>query len=174
MANLRGGECSGKSQVLGRTNGGPSTEYGQQSVVLIASEVVEVVHDGAAQMAEDEPEHGLENFFGCRRHAGRVSQVGIGSRVIVDGAGGTAILPHQKRLIQNPHLRKVSGCATHRRSQGAPADSRRVDSEIETSHNRAYRELNMVTPREDAMSPTCLRQSDKLRHDFLVVPHRLR
>jgi hypothetical protein len=45
--------------------------------------VMEVVHDGAAQMAEHEPEHGLENFFGCRRHAGRVSQVGMGSRIIV-------------------------------------------------------------------------------------------
>src|ERR1700681_48380 len=32
----------------------------------------------------------------------------------------------------------------------------------------------MVTPREDAMARTCLRQSDKLRHDFLVAPHRLR
>ena len=43
------------------------------------------MHDGAAQMAEHEPEHGLENFFGCWRHAGRVSQVGMASRIIGDG-----------------------------------------------------------------------------------------
>ncbi len=53
---------------------------------LIAGEVMEVVHDGAAQMAEHEPEHGLENFLGCRRHAGRVSQVGVASRIIVNDA----------------------------------------------------------------------------------------
>lgn len=33
--------------------------------LLTAGKVVEVVHDGAAQMAEDEPEHCLENFLGC-------------------------------------------------------------------------------------------------------------
>lgn len=47
---------------------------------LVAGEVVEVVHDGAAQMAEHEPEDGLENFLGCRRHAGRVSHAGTESR----------------------------------------------------------------------------------------------
>lgn len=52
---------------------------------LIPAEVMEVVHDGAAQMPEDEPEHGLENFLGCWRHAGRVSQLGIPSRIIVNG-----------------------------------------------------------------------------------------
>ena len=44
----------------------------------------EMMRDSAAQMAEDEPEHGLESFFGCGRHAGRVSQVGKGSRIIVE------------------------------------------------------------------------------------------
>ena len=52
---------------------------------LVPAEVVEVVHDGAAQMAEHEPEDGLENFLGCGRHAGRVSQLGIASRKIVRG-----------------------------------------------------------------------------------------
>ena len=65
--------------------------------------MMEVVHDGAAQMAEDEPEHGLENFLGCRRHAGRVSQVGGGSRIIVCRAGGTAILRDEEKKGQNPH-----------------------------------------------------------------------
>jgi hypothetical protein len=60
-------------------------EAGEAGARLIAGEVMEVVHDGAAQMAEHEPEDGLENFFGCRRHAGRVSQVGMGSRKIVRG-----------------------------------------------------------------------------------------
>jgi len=46
---------------------------------LVAGEVMEVVHDGAAQMAAHEPEDRLENFFGCRRHAGRLSPVGTGS-----------------------------------------------------------------------------------------------
>jgi hypothetical protein len=32
--------------------------------LLTAGKVVEVVHDGAAQMAEDEPEYGLEDFLG--------------------------------------------------------------------------------------------------------------
>src|SRR5216683_4761899 len=59
---------------------------GTHGASLISGEVMEVVHDGAAQMAEHEPEHGLENFFGCRRHAGRVSQVGMGSRIIVNDA----------------------------------------------------------------------------------------
>jgi hypothetical protein len=45
---------------------------------------MEVVHDGAAQMAEHEPEGGLENFFVCRRHAGRVSQAVVASRIIVN------------------------------------------------------------------------------------------
>ena len=53
---------------------------------LIAAEVMEVMHDGAAQVAEHEPEDCLENFFGCRRHAGRISQVGITSRIIVNDA----------------------------------------------------------------------------------------
>jgi hypothetical protein len=65
--------------------------------------VVEVVHDGAAQMAEHEPEHGLENFFGCRRHAGRVPQVRMRSRIIVRGAGGTAISRDEDKRNQNPH-----------------------------------------------------------------------
>ena len=47
---------------------------------------MEVVHDGATQMAEHEPEYGLKNFLSCRRHAGRVSQVGMGSRIIVNEA----------------------------------------------------------------------------------------
>src|SRR6202008_843222 len=33
--------------------------------LLTAGEVMEVVHDGAAQMAEHEPEDCLENFLGC-------------------------------------------------------------------------------------------------------------
>ena len=41
-------------------------QAGEAGTRLVAGEVVEVVHDGAAQMAEHEPEHGLENFFGCR------------------------------------------------------------------------------------------------------------
>lgn len=53
---------------------------------LVAGEVMEVVDGGAAQMAEHKPEHGLENFLGCRRHAGRVSQAGTGSRIIVNDA----------------------------------------------------------------------------------------
>ena len=53
---------------------------------LVPAEVMEVVHHGAAQMAEHEPEDCLENFLGCRRHAGRVSQVGIASRIIVNDA----------------------------------------------------------------------------------------
>ncbi len=53
---------------------------------LVAAEVMEVVHHGAAQVAEHEPEDGLENFLGCWRHAGRVSQVGIVSRIIVNDA----------------------------------------------------------------------------------------
>jgi len=53
---------------------------------LTAGEVMEVVHGGAAQVAEHEPEDGLENFFGCRRHGGRVSQVRTGSRIIVNDA----------------------------------------------------------------------------------------
>jgi hypothetical protein len=39
---------------------------GEVGTRLVAGEVMEVVHDGAAQMAEHEPEHSLENFFGCR------------------------------------------------------------------------------------------------------------
>jgi hypothetical protein len=35
-------------------------------MLLIRVEVMEVLHDGAAQMAEHEPEDGLENFLGCR------------------------------------------------------------------------------------------------------------
>ena len=41
-------------------------QAGEAGTRLIATEVMKVVHDGAAQMAEDEPEHSLENFFGCR------------------------------------------------------------------------------------------------------------
>lgn len=59
---------------------------GTRTVFLVACEVMEVMHDGAAQMAEHEPEDGLEHFLGCRRHAGRVSQVGVASRIIVDDA----------------------------------------------------------------------------------------
>src|SRR5690242_2295410 len=51
---------------------------------LVAGEVMEMVHDGAAQVAEHEPEDGLENFFGCRRHAGRVSRKGMESRIIAE------------------------------------------------------------------------------------------
>jgi len=51
-----------------RSNGGKETRAHRATAGtrLVAGEVVEVVHDGAAQMAEDEPEHGLEDFFGCR------------------------------------------------------------------------------------------------------------
>lgn len=52
---------------------------------LVVAEMVEVVHDCAAQMAEHEPEDGQENFLGCRRHAGRVSRMGMGSRIIPNG-----------------------------------------------------------------------------------------
>lgn len=55
---------------------------------LVAGEVVEVVHDGTAQMAEHEPEDSLENFFGCRGHAGRVSHAGTESRIIESGTVG--------------------------------------------------------------------------------------
>jgi len=65
---------------------------------------MEVVHDGAAQMAEHEPEDGLEDFFGCRRHPGRVSQVGVGSRIIVRRAGGTVILRDEEKKGQNPRF----------------------------------------------------------------------
>ncbi len=74
---------------------------------LIAGEVMEVMHDGAAQVAEHEPEDCLENFFGCRRHAGRISQVGMASRIIVNDAlfrfghlsefGGLSRLPETMR-----------------------------------------------------------------------------
>ena len=49
--------------------GEPATsgeEAGRRAARLIAGEVVQVVHDGAAQMAKHEPEDCLENFFGCR------------------------------------------------------------------------------------------------------------
>lgn len=49
---------------------------GTRRAFLVAGEVVGVVHDGAAEMAEHEPEDGEENFLGCRGHAGRVSQAG--------------------------------------------------------------------------------------------------
>jgi len=39
---------------------------GEAGMRLVATEVMEVMHDGAAQVAEDEPEYGLENFLGCR------------------------------------------------------------------------------------------------------------
>jgi hypothetical protein len=61
-------------------------QAGEAVTRLVAGEVMEVVHDGAAQVAEHEPEHGLENFLGCRRHAGRVSQAGVASRIIVNDA----------------------------------------------------------------------------------------
>jgi hypothetical protein len=70
-----------------RSNGGyreaNARRTGNAGAKSVAAEVVEVVHDGAAQVAEHEPEHGLENFLGRRRHAGRVSQLGMGSRKIV-------------------------------------------------------------------------------------------
>jgi len=68
---------------------------------------MEVVHDGAAQMAEHEPEYGLEDFLGSRRHAGRVSQVGIGSRII----GGAGIPRHEEKKVQNPYLEHHKGAA---------------------------------------------------------------
>jgi len=63
-----------------------SMEYGAESKLLIAGEVMEVVHDGAAQMAEDEPEYSLEDFLGCRRHAGRISQARLASRTFASGS----------------------------------------------------------------------------------------
>jgi hypothetical protein len=66
---------------------------------------MEVMHDGAAQMAEHEPEDGLEDFLGCRRHAGRVSEGKIESRKIVSRMGGAAILRHEEKKIQNPPSR---------------------------------------------------------------------
>jgi hypothetical protein len=88
-----------------RSNGGKEARdhrAGEAGTRLIAGEVVEVVHDGATQVAEDEPENGLEDFFGCRRHPGRVSQVGMASRIIMNGAGDTAILPNEEGTIQTP------------------------------------------------------------------------
>jgi len=75
---------------------------GEVGTRLAAGEVMEMVHDGAAQMAEDEPEHRLENFLGCRRHAGRVSQAYLGSRIIVNGPGGTTILLHEEKIRSKP------------------------------------------------------------------------
>jgi hypothetical protein len=76
--------------VTARSNGGYKEAHahraGEAGTRLITGEVMEVVHDGAAQMAEHEPEHGLENFLGCRRHGGRVSQAGMASRIIVNDA----------------------------------------------------------------------------------------
>jgi hypothetical protein len=72
-------------------------------VRLVPAEMMDVVHDGAAQMSEHEPENGLQNFLSCRRHAGRVSQVGKGSRVFVNGAGGVPILRREGKKSQNPH-----------------------------------------------------------------------
>jgi len=51
-----------------RSNGGykepRARRKGKAGAKSVAAEVVEVVHDGAAQVAEHEPEDGLENFFG--------------------------------------------------------------------------------------------------------------
>jgi len=69
---------------------------GDAGARLVAGEVMEVVYDGAAQVAEHEPENGLEDFFGCWRHAERVSQLDKGSRIIgVNVAGGAAILRYE-------------------------------------------------------------------------------
>lgn len=72
---------------------------------------MEVVHDGAAQMAKDEPEHGLENFLGCRRHAGRVSQAGMESRIIVlEASDTTAKCPDwRKSPTQDPGTKTEPG-----------------------------------------------------------------
>ena len=97
--SARSGDAGGRER-QGVSRGACSVICGQgegtRTAFLVAGEVMEVVHDGATQMAEHEPEDGLEDFLGCRRHAGRVSQVAAGSRIIVNGAGGTAILRHKK------------------------------------------------------------------------------
>jgi hypothetical protein len=62
--------------------------HGTRGAFLIGGEVMKMVHDSAVQMVEHEPEHCSENFLGCRRHAGRVSQVGMGSRIILDESLG--------------------------------------------------------------------------------------
>jgi len=77
-----------------RSNGGE--EDRTRAARLVGGEVVEVVHHGATQVAEDEPENGLEDFFGCWRHAERVSQLDKGSRIIgVNVVGGAAILRYE-------------------------------------------------------------------------------
>ena len=86
--SARSGDAGGRER-QGVSRGACSVICGQgegtRTAFLVAGEVMEVVHDGATQMAEHEPEDGLEDFLGCRRHAGRVSQVGTGSRIIVNG-----------------------------------------------------------------------------------------
>ena len=50
---------------VSRRRGRRNKEQGTRAALLVPGEVMEVVHDGATQMAEDEPEYGLEDFLGC-------------------------------------------------------------------------------------------------------------
>ena len=94
-----------------RSNGGKETRAHRATAGtrLVAGEVVEVVHDGAAQMAEDEPEHGLESFLGCGRHAERVSQVGIASTKIVRGERHDLCPDWKKNPTQDPDTKPSLG-----------------------------------------------------------------